>query len=621
MQNKILLIFLFLISICIAQEEEEIIFKFPKTHYVKSNTAKKVIEVNSSISNDNLTLYINNTAKNEMTKCTPKKDDLNIFYCFISSYGEYKFNYTFNNINYQYDQSLFVVSSYEKLFKITPSRNSNCFYHKEIFSYTVELTNEYSDSIDLNNIQVFAYSPKSIVKQINSTEVIYFERELISATKAIFTINGEHTRNQFIVRITENEDYDDTLGNINSFSFTKVTINDNFFFPSLGKIRFYSDFCNFEPDFLILKTENKQDTFILNCEPLKCYFSKYCYCYFDKKIVTKYGKMELFYNETSLKKYILSIKPLSQISLNTSKSNNSNYKEVTFEIIDDNGDEFTLEAINKFYVEYGDDFEQNMKTFYKGFNLNYSDFDDKLSVTFKYLRGVYYKGIKLERILYEDEKIHTALDLYYYFDSSSNLYFYAKLDDLRIEPDLFVVGDLTDNYRQTSNLKFISSYAGQLYGNSFCKGNSPKATNQFHCYRNYTDYVEIEPSDSEPGILSTQLRYHTEKAYYKVINIKIENTCQNIYGDKNYLDDVIINVYFPKEENKKFEVKYNGETFEKNDKIYLTKNPFNYNFENFIIPADKIQTDQNIEFNYGGVLIGTKSISYSSVFIPPLTTK
>ena len=56
MQNKILLIFLFLISICIAQEEEEIIFKFPKTHYVKSNTAKKVIEVNSSISNDNLTL-------------------------------------------------------------------------------------------------------------------------------------------------------------------------------------------------------------------------------------------------------------------------------------------------------------------------------------------------------------------------------------------------------------------------------------------------------------------------------------------------------------------------------------------------------------------------------------
>ena len=255
MQNKILLIFLFLISIGIAQEEEEIIFKFPKTHYVKSNTAKKVIEVNSSISNDNLTLYINNTAKNEMTKCTPKKDDLNIFYCFISSYGEYKFNYTFNNKNYQYDQSLFVVSSYEKLFKITPSRISNCFYHKEIFSYTVELTNEYSDSIDLNNIQVFAYSPKSIVKQINSTEVIYFERELISATKAIFTINGEHTRNQFIVRITENEDYDDILGTINSFSFTEVEIHDNFFFPSLGKIRFYSDFCSFEPDSLKLKNQ------------------------------------------------------------------------------------------------------------------------------------------------------------------------------------------------------------------------------------------------------------------------------------------------------------------------------------------------------------------------------
>ena len=447
MKNKILFVLLYLVCICLTQDK--LILKFTKRHYVNPDSVKKVIEVTSSISNKLLTLKIENKANDDIKQCTPKNNDDFVFYCFISSIGQYNFKYIYDNIPSTYGESIFVVSSYTNLFTITPSRHSNCYFHKEIFSYTVQVNEPYLKSIDLNNIQIFAYSPKSIIKQINSTEVIYFQRNLINATKAIFTINGEHTRNQYIVRITENEDYDDTLGNINSFSFTDVQINDNFFFPSLGKIRFYSDFCSFQPDSLILQTQNSK-TFFLKCNTLKCYFSKYCYCYFDPTQVTEYGKMDLYFQNTLLKQDILSIKPLSQISLITSTSNDIDYKEVTFEIIDDNGDEFTLEAINKFYIEYGDDFEQNMKTFYKGFNLNYSDVEDKLSVTFKYLKGVYYKGIKLERILYEDEDFNTALDLYYNFDSFSDLYFYEKLDDLRIEPDLFVVGDLTQNYRQTS---------------------------------------------------------------------------------------------------------------------------------------------------------------------------
>ncbi len=333
MKIKILFVLLYLVCICLSQNT--LLLKFTKRHYVNPDSVKKVIEVTSSISNQLLTLYIENVAKNDIKQCTPKNNDASVFYCFISSIGKYNFIYLHNSQNNTYAQSIFVVSSYIDLFTITASRDSNCYIHEESISYTVKVKTPYLNSIDLNNIQIFAYSPKSIIKQINSTETINFTSVVDNQIQqANFTINGTHTRNQYIVRITENEDYEDTLGNINSFSFTKVTINDNFFFPSLGKIRFYSDFCNFEPDFLILKTENKQDTFILNCEPLKCYFSKYCYCYFDKKIVTKYGKMELFYNETSLKKYILSIKPLSQISLNTSTSKNSNYKEVTFEIID-----------------------------------------------------------------------------------------------------------------------------------------------------------------------------------------------------------------------------------------------------------------------------------------------
>ena len=185
MKNKILFVLLYLVYISLTQNTLNL--NFPKMHYVNPDSVKKVIEVTSSISKADLTLNIENNVNNDIKKCTPKNDDDFVFYCFISSIGEYKFNYIYNSKSYIYDKSIFVVSSYEKLFKITPSRNSNCFYHKEIFSYTVELTNEYSDSIDLNNIQVFAYSPKSIVKQINSTEVIHFEGKLITPTKAIFS--------------------------------------------------------------------------------------------------------------------------------------------------------------------------------------------------------------------------------------------------------------------------------------------------------------------------------------------------------------------------------------------------------------------------------------------------
>ena len=439
MKKKFLLVFLYLFCVCFTENE---ILSFRKRHYVKSDTNKKVIEVSSSIPNNEFTLKINNIAKKEITECSPKEKDLTIFYCFISSYGEYKFDC--DNGKYNCDQSIFVYSSYEELFKITPLRETDCLFHKESFSYTVEINEENPNSIDLNNIQIFAYSPKSIVKQINSTEVINFTREISDdGKKAKFTINPYHTRNQYIVRITENEDYDDTLGKIQSFSFTEVEIHDNYFFPSLHKIRVYSDFCNFEPDSLILK--NGIEKFKLTCnKKSKFYFSKYFYCYFDETI-TKYGKMDLYFQNVLLKENILSLRPMDQLSFDVSVINDEPHKEVTFIIKDGNGDEFTLDAINKFHVENKDDFETKMIIFYIGFNLYYYKNDDRLSVTFKYLKGIHYTGIKLERKLYEDENLENAKELYYIFDSSSKLSYYEELDQLTIN-DLFVVGDLTENY-------------------------------------------------------------------------------------------------------------------------------------------------------------------------------
>ena len=277
--------------------------------------------------NNEFTLKINNIAKKEITECSPKEKNLTIFYCFISSYGEYKFDC--DNGKYNCDQSIFVYSSYEELFKITPLRDTDCLFHKESFSYTVEINEENPNSIDLNNIQIFAYSPKSIVKQINSTEVINFTREISDdGKKAKFTINPYHTRNQYIVRITENEDYDDTLGKIQSFSFTEVEIHDNYFFPSLHKIRVYSDFCNFEPDSLILILKNGNEEFKLTCnKKSKFYFSKYFYCYFDETI-TKYGKMDLYFQNVLLKENILSLRPMDQLSLNVYVINDESNKEI-----------------------------------------------------------------------------------------------------------------------------------------------------------------------------------------------------------------------------------------------------------------------------------------------------
>ena len=157
MNNKIILVLLYLVYFCLTQSTLSL--KFPKIHYVNQNSEKKVIEVISSIPNNIMTLNINHIKNKNSQQCTPKNDDEKIFYCFISSIGEYNFNYIYNGKTGIYAKSIFVVSSYKDLFTITPSRNSNCYFHKESISYTVQVNQRYLKSIDLNNIQIFAYSP------------------------------------------------------------------------------------------------------------------------------------------------------------------------------------------------------------------------------------------------------------------------------------------------------------------------------------------------------------------------------------------------------------------------------------------------------------------------------
>ena len=52
--------------------------------------------------------------------------------------------------------------------------------------------------------------------------------------------------NQYYIKVTENKDFEDPLGVIDSINFTNVRADD-YFYPDMGKIRFVVDTCNFRP--------------------------------------------------------------------------------------------------------------------------------------------------------------------------------------------------------------------------------------------------------------------------------------------------------------------------------------------------------------------------------------
>ena len=631
-------IFLFIIiSITKQQENEEIgklenpaTFTFNKTVYILGNSVKKVIPVYANRTNNVLDLYINGTL------CEPKYNEKFAFYCPITEIGFYTFSYQYNSTNYTIPQEIFVVNKMTDIFNITPSRETKCLFDDEKISFTVEAINE-NLTINLSNIQVFAYAPpnKYNTKKVkNLTESILFESEVIDDNKAIFTLNSPHLNKQYIVRITENFDYDDTLGKIQSFTFTELGF-DSYFYPNSQRIRIQSNLCEFKPDTLVFKnSENKE--FEVNCnESSTFYYSNYYYCYFNETIEYN-GKMDIYFHNQKIKSNIIASVPFDEISIIFSNEDfnkkSCNYCEVQrwkrIKIKSAN-DKFNVTSINKVYVEHGDDFETSKKiyersvSFSSNGHLYFNWTEDVMYYEYRNIKGEINRIVKLERILFEDEKILTAKYLTY----KCNFVTYSDaLDEISFQNPYFVTGNIESSKYSTNTLKFKSYEAKIDYGYKFCGSNSHSFNPvQFNCYDQSNDdyynrnYYSIKLISNEPGFITTQLRYKTGKATLKIINIQVENYCQkNIFGDERNIEDAIINIYYPIEENKYIRVNYNGVDLQKNEKVNLVKNPMDYNFESYVIPANQIIQGGIAYIYYGDEVMGQTKVTYSNTIIPTI---
>ena len=630
MKNKInfLILFLFLLSFSYEENEGPIGFEFKKTIYIKPTPGTKLIPVKTSRTNNICRLYINGT------QCIANEEEKSMFYCPVQELGVYNFSYIFNKTEYQILQNISIFSSMEDIFIITPSRETKCLFDDETLSYTLEVLNE-NISVNFSNIQIFAYAPENKhnkVKVNKKIETIVFDVEIIDDYKAIFTLNSTHLNKQYIVRVTENFDYDDTLGKIQSFTFTELTF-DEYFYPFSKTIRIKSNLCEFKPDKLTLIGSGMEYPIICN-ESSKFYYSNFYYCYFNEEI-DFYGKMNIYFHNQLIKKDIISSKPIEEISINTryeehiEKINCDRFNRncdiiryIRF-IISSANDYFHIGAINRLYVEHGDYFETSTKIYER--NVRYSNYGklnyDGNTIFFDYLntKGEFFKVLKLERTLFENEKIHKVQHLTYIIPNPSNVYC-DKLDNIYFNPDLIVMGNLDTNNYQSTKLYFVSSDARYKYGYKFCGSSIYTTPVKFNCFSQYYDnsnYHSVKLLSSEPGFIKTRLRYYTEEATIKVINVEIENHCQNIYGQFKNLDNAIINIYYPKE-NKNIKIIYNGTELIKNDKIDIEKNPMDYNFESYVIPPDKIVQEGMAIFYYNNQEIGKKKITYTNTIIPTI---
>ena len=622
------LIFLFLLSLSYEDNEGPIKFEFKKTHYIKPAPGTKLIPVKTSITNNICKLYINGT------ECIANEEEKSMFYCPVQEIGEYTFSYLYNKSEYQISQNISIYSSMNDIFNITPSRETKCLFDDETISYTLEVINE-NISINFSNIQVFAYAPENQynkVKVNNMIETIIFDVEIINDYKAIFTLNSAHLNKQYIVRVTENFDYDDALGKIQSFTFTVLTF-DEYFYPFSKTIRIKSNLCEFKPDKLTLNNSNTEYPIICN-ESSKFYYSNFYYCYFNENI-DSYGKMDIYFHNQLIKKDIISSKPIEEISINTDHREhivkNCHYctpiRYVRF-IISSANDNFHIGAINRLYIEHGDYFETFSKVYER--NVRFSNYGkleyDGNTIFFDYLntKGEFFKVLKLERTLFEDEKINKAEHLNYIIPNPENVYC-DRLDNIYFYPDLIVTGNLDTNNYPSTKLYFVSSDAIYRYGSSFCGSSIYTTPVKFNCfdynydssyYRSH-NYYSMKLLSSEPGFIKTRLRYHTEEATIRVINVEFENYCQNIYGQSKNLDNAIINIYYPKE-NKNIKITYNGNDLRKNEKIEIEKNPMDYNFESYVIPPNEIIQEGIATISYDNQVIGSKKITYSNTIIPTI---
>jgi hypothetical protein len=440
------------------------------------------------------------------------------------------------------------------------------------------------------------------------------------------------TLNQYEIRVTENNDYEDNLGIIDKITFTDVYA-DEYFYPDLYKIRFIYDFCDFKPDKFTL-VDNNNNKYVINCNKTYIYYnSRSLFCYFNENI-NYYGNMDVYFGNELIKENIFASKTFRKVNFQTNSNIDVSNRLITYKISDPIN-EFYMDSVNFIYIQLNDGFNIREHIYQRDSN-NETDIkllldNNILEVNILYKRGIIYTAIKLERKLFEDENIQFADDPYKFLNEQINQ---ETLEKIYFEPDFILLEnqDFSSSHFRTK-LVFQNEKSRSDYGYRFCTTfydyYERAATFRFECISDNDNYKIVElpregdnsfTEDLYPGYIDTELVGYTIKAKLKVIKIEIVNKCQNnIFGDRNNLEDVIINVYYPIDGNKKITVKYDNSYnngISKNDKVKITNNPFDYTFESFAINKDYLEQNRKVEILYDDQIVGTFNVDYANVIIP-----
>ena len=238
-KKEIFFIYFFLLLNILCQNQiavTQIQFTFQRTIYVKTNNKTKVIPIKTLNDTEkyDIKLFITENSINKTEnyiQCGHGTNDTTIFHCTITKNGTYYFRYKCDDENYQYlNQKVYVYNSLDEILTFTQSRNTSCYYHNEIFSYTLTINKRVD--ISYSNINVYAYYPKSIKKNVSKPISILLYNNYSHENQYFF--NSNHTMNQYYIKVTENKDFEDPLGIIDSINFTNVRVDD-YFYPDNGK--------------------------------------------------------------------------------------------------------------------------------------------------------------------------------------------------------------------------------------------------------------------------------------------------------------------------------------------------------------------------------------------------
>ena len=114
-------------------------FNFSRHIYVRKTIDNKIINITSSESNTKVKLFHENQNNKIQKQCASDSNDDKVFVCSFLDYGTYKFYYYDKNQKRQnLTEVVQIYPSLNDVFSIKKSRDTNCLFKKESFTYSLK---------------------------------------------------------------------------------------------------------------------------------------------------------------------------------------------------------------------------------------------------------------------------------------------------------------------------------------------------------------------------------------------------------------------------------------------------------------------------------------------------